>query len=92
MQILFIAIPNVSNVSKEWQTTKESIQRDNTYPSTTDAGNISTNTSTSTSEISLPHLQLNSGVLPTESMETMIETLLVDREKLKLAFKVDNLK
>ena len=54
---------------------------------TTDASDIST----STSEISLPQLQLNHDLLPVESVETVIETSRVDRDKLKLAFKVDNL-
>ena len=46
--------------------------------------------SKSNSEISLPQLQLNDDRLP--SVDTVIETMQVDKDKVKLAFKVDNLK
>ena len=48
--------------------------------------------SASASAASLPQLQVNNEHLPLESRETVIETTQVDKEKLKLAFKIDNLK
>ena len=59
-------------------------------PSMSGLSSEGTDLSASASGASLPEIQVNSKHL--ESRDTIIETTRVDKEKLKLAFKIDNLK